>query len=297
MASDESDKTVFRHPVPGGNRTEIKQRPVLGQQGAGQSPQGNPHSPGRQPSAPPGSFQYGNGLNPVVNLASTLIAVFEKTRQSMAHDDIAGLHQRLSGELRKFETRAREAGIPQELILSARYLLCSVLDESVLHAPWGGDGVWAQRTLLSVFHNETSGGEKCFLILDRLCQSPAENLDIIELFYICLSLGFEGKYRLAPNGKDQLESLRDELFSIIRRHRGEYERSLSARWQGLGNVRRSLEQYLPIWVVAVALVAVLFFGYSGFRYWLYATSAPVVAELRVISGEKVEPLPGEQSIP
>ncbi len=277
--SDNSDKTVFKQPMPGGNRTQSKQ-PSPGQRSA----QVAQPTPARNiPAGELTHFHTGKGLNSLVNLASTLIAVFEKTRQSLSHNDIGGLHQRLINEIRSFENRMRDAGIRQEVILSARYLICSVLDESVLNTPWGGESAWSQRTLLSIFHNETSGGEKCFLILDRLRQSPAENIEIIELFYICLSLGFEGKYRLTDRGKDQLDQLREELYAIIRRYRGDYERNLSANWQGLGNVRKSLENYLPLWVVLAFVGAILFFGYSGFRYWLYSSSAPVANQLHTIS--------------
>lgn len=284
--SDNSDKTVFKQPMPGGNRTVLKQ-PTPGQRSGQPTP---PPQPTRQvPPAEVANFRSGKGLNNLVNLASTLIAVFEKTRHSMSHNDIGGLHQRLIGEIRTFESRMRDAGIRQEVMLSARYLICSVLDESVLNTPWGGESAWSQRTLLSIFHNETSGGEKCFMILDRLRQSPAENIEIIELFYICLSLGFEGKYRLTDRGRDQLDQLREELYAIIRRYRGDYERNLSSNWQGLGNVRKSLENYVPLWVVLAFVGAILFFGYTGFRYWLHSSTTPVAAELKNISNSVNEP--------
>lgn len=229
------------------------------------------------------AFRTSIGLNPLVNAASTLIAVFEKTRQSMSHPDVAGLHQRLANEIRDFEVRAREQGVRQEVVLSARYLMCTILDEAVLNTPWGSDSAWGQRSLLAVFHSETSGGEKCFLVLDRMRQNPAENLDILELFYICLSLGFEGKYRMVDRGRDQLDQIREELFSTIRRHRGEYERGLSPRWQGLGNTRNALTEYVPMWVAASVVAAVLFTSYSGFRYWLHSSATPVAEQLSVIA--------------
>ena len=145
------------------------------------------------------------------------------------------------------------------------------------------ESAWPQRTLLSVFHNETSGGEKFFLILDRMKEQPAENLYILELMYIILSLGFEGKYRVIHRGRDMIEQMRDDLFSTIRRQRGEYERSLSPSWRGLGRTRKSLTQYVPMWVVASIVGAILFLSYSGFRVWLYDSSSPVVEQLDKIT--------------
>lgn len=292
MSGNDSDKTVFKQPTPGGDRTSMRPTPG-GRSPAQPSPShGNPPPAGRVPPRVPvvdpgaGSFRTDDGLNPLVNAASTLIAVFEKTRSSANHPDVGGLYQRLIAEIRAFEERARNQGIKPEILLSARYLLCSVLDEAVLNTPWGSESAWGQRTLLSVFHGETSGGEKSFLICERVCQSPADNLDIIELFYICLSLGFEGKYRLMNRGRESLEQLKEELFAIVRRYRGDYERALSSRWAGLGNIRNPITEYVPLWVVIILAAAILFFSYSGFRYWLYSSATPVAEALMDISNDK-----------
>lgn len=303
MSNDDSDKTVFRQPSIDSDRTVI--RPMPGGRGGAATPPQQPATPAPQqpvqqavspqPAQPPSHqsqqaavsassyFSTSSGLNPLVNAASTLIAVFEKTRSSMSHPDVGGLHQRLVSEIKQFESTAKEIGIKPEVVLSARYAVCAALDEAVLNTPWGSESAWPTRTLLSVFHNETSGGEKFFLILDRMKQQPSENLYILELMYIFLSLGFEGKYRVIHRGRDMIEQLRDDLFMTIRRQRGEYERALSPSWQGLGKIRNSLAQYIPMWVIASIVGAVLLLSYSGFRVWLYQTSSPVVEQLDEIT--------------
>lgn len=301
MSTDNSDKTVFRQPAGAADRTVMRPRPG----GRGTAPQQPPvqqapvqQQPQSYNTAPPhippafdtqaAYFRTGKGLNPLVNAASTLIAVFEKTHKSLSHPNVGGLHQRLVNEIKAFETKAKEQGIKPEIVLSARYILCTVLDEAVLNTPWGAESAWTQRTLLSMFHNEATGGEKFFLILDRMREMPAENLYILELIYIFLSLGYEGKYRVIHRGKESLEQIRDELFRIIRTHRGEYERSLSPSWEGLGRIKNSLAEYIPMWVVASVVGGVLLLSYSGFRYWLYQSSAPVAHQLTNIAIDKVD---------
>ena len=95
-------------------------------------------------------------------------------------------------------------------------------------------------------------------MLDQLRQNPGDNRAVLELFYLVLSLGFEGKYRLMPRGSESLESLRDDLYASIRAQRGEYERSLASAWQGLGRTRRTLSHYLPTWVAASVVAALVF---------------------------------------
>lgn len=304
MSSDNNDKTVFKQPTPSADRTII--RPAPGRRSGAASnpppatasfdstsefkPQAATADTQYQPNLQNQAHESGNsyfntqhGLNDLVNSASTLIAVFEKTRNSLSHPDVGGLHQRLVREIKQFENNARECGIKPEIVLSARYCICTALDEAVLNTPWGSESAWPQRTLLSVFHNETAGGEKFFKILERMLEYPAENLHILELMYIFLSVGFEGKYRVIHRGRDMIEQLRDDLFMTIRRQRGEYERSLSPRWQGLGRTRASLTSYLPLWVVGSILGAILLISYSGFRVWLYESSTPVVEKLDAIA--------------
>ena len=299
MSTDNQDKTVFRQPVAGADRTVMRPRPGARNATTSQPLQTGAASVSNYQSAPAkehfnhqtvdtnaGYFKAGEGLNPLVSTASTLIAVFQKTYKSLNHPNVGGLHQRLVNEIKAFETNAKDRNIKPEIILAARYILCTVLDEAVLNTPWGAESAWTQRTLLSLFHNETSGGEKFFLILDRMRDMPAENLDILELFYIFLSLGYEGKYRVVSRGKESLEQIREELYRIIRMHRGDFERSLSPSWQGLGRIKNTLAEYVPMWVVASVVCGVLLLSYTGFRYWMYESSSPVAQKLMDIAEGK-----------
>lgn len=296
MSSDSSDKTVFRQPSVGGDSTVI--RPTPGRRNPqqaeqspppAQSPMSNQQYQSSQPApqAHAGNtsayFSTSSGLNPLVNAASVLIAVFEKTRSSLSHPDVGGLHQRLVNEIRSFETAVRDTGASQETVLSARYIACVALDEAVLNTPWGTQSGWSQNMLLRLFHNEAFGGERFFEIMESMRQHPAENLYMLELIYIFISLGVEGKYRLESRGREGLEQVRNDLYSTIRRQRGEYERSLSPGWQGLGRSGNTLAQHIPMWVVASIIGAVVLLSYSGFRFWLYETSTPVVTQLDEIS--------------
>jgi type VI secretion system protein ImpK len=311
MSKDDSDKTVFRQSggVHTGRADSTVIRPSPGRR-SGQHPQHRPADPAQQirtNDAPAGypsqrSFDDANagqvstiyGLNPLVNAASMLLAVFHKTRQSVSHPNVGGLHQQLVAAIRSFETNAKERNIRPEIVLAARYILCTALDEAVLNTPWGAESAWTQRSLLSIFHNESNGGEKFFLLVDRMRERPAENLEILELMYILLSLGFEGRYRVISRGRDLIENIRDELYRIIRTHRGDYERQLSANWHGLGRIKNSLANYIPMWVVASLVCGVLVLSYSGFRYWLYQSTEHVASQLEQIATAEADKSTGQK---
>lgn len=195
--------------------------------------------------------------NPLITAAGTLFDLMVELAGTTDHPDVAALQRQVVDEVQRFEQRATSAGSPSDHVLAARYALCSALDETVLLTPWGGESVWSQRSLLSIFQNETWGGEKLFALLQRLRQDPARNVDVTELIALTLALGFEGRYRVMENGRAELEDLRNELFREIGRQRSAGPKPLSVEWEGV-NAGRGVRQIAPIWVLfAVTAVAIL----------------------------------------
>jgi len=284
---DDDDKTVLR-PRPGaggGDDDRTVLRPTPGRRGAGAASRAAPRRalPEREIAA------VGSGLNPLVDAATSLFSLVCRLRNTASHPDVAGLRQHVVHEVKSFDAAARNAGVATEMVIAARYALCTLVDETVLVTPWGSESAWSNQSVLSIFHNETWGGEKFFQMLDRGVQAPARNLDLLEFLYLCVALGLEGKYRVLERGRDRLDQVRDNLFRAIRGQRGEYERGLSPHWQGVTDRRSRLVRYVPLWVI-VAFAGVLLSGaYMGFRYSLSNASDPVFRALQSIGRHKPAP--------
>ena len=88
-------------------------------------------------------------------------------------------------------------------------------------------------------------------MLDRLSKNPVKHLPMLELMYLCLALGFEGKYRVMARGVLDLDGISDALYRQIRQLRGDVPRELSPHWQGLSDQRRGLVRIVPWWMVAL----------------------------------------------
>ncbi|MBK3759516.1 type IVB secretion system protein IcmH/DotU [Stutzerimonas frequens] len=207
-------------------------------------------------------------LNPLVAAASPLLSEVVRFKHSLESEDLQALHSQLSSAIKLFEHRALHDGAESSQVMAARYVLCTVLDEAVVTTPWGNESEWSQMSLLSSFHNETFGGEKFFQLLERLTRNPVKHLPMLELMYLCLSLGFEGKYRVLPRGMLELEAVRDSLYRQIRQMRGDIPRELSPHWEGLKDTRRRLVRIVPWWMVALFTLACLGVIYGGFAWVL-----------------------------
>jgi type VI secretion system protein ImpK len=240
-------------------------------------------TPAPQPMPLPEQHFGGNRL---VAAAGNLLNVLRQLGNTLEHGDVPGLHRQLVDEVQRMESRARSEGIDNEQLLFARYALCTALDEAVMNTPWGAHSNWNQNPLLSVFHNETLGGEKFFNMLAQLLQAPARNVDLLELMYLCISLGFEGKYRVDPHGREELERMRDNLYRTIESTRPPLDRDLSAHWQGRGPDQSKMINYVPLWVLGCVVVAVLLLSYSGYRFWLYQITEPTEAEILELASEQ-----------
>ena len=211
------------------------------------------------PVAPGASFVsfLSGGINPLVQAATPLLILAGRLREQIKNAQVESLYGQSVQEMRSFEERARRAAVPEEDVLAARYVLCSVIDEAVLNTPWGAESGWAARSLLVTFHRESFGGEKVFQLVDRVLNEPRRYLAFLELLYICLSLGFEGRYRVEDRGATRLTDIRFDLFRCIQTLRGTPEADLSPQWQGVENKRREMMRMVPLWVVATACGAVL----------------------------------------
>lgn len=270
----EDDRTILV-PQPGGRRAaSAAPLPLY------ESAEATPAQAAERPDVTLAPIQlHGNGLNPLVRAATPLLDLIAPLRTMASCANLDDLREQLVHAIRNFESDLCARRIDADLIAASRYVLCTFLDETISSTPWGGGGAWAAKSLLVAFHNEAWGGEKVFVILQRLSQNPRASLHALELIYLCLALGLEGRYRVRDNGREQLDTLRERLRQMIQNQRGVYERDLSLRWRGVVAARKSLMQTVPAWVAAAIVGALLVIVHLSLSYALSRASDPVFADL------------------
>jgi type VI secretion system protein ImpK len=227
-----------------------------------------------------------SGINPLISSASALLLcianLYNQKTQLSAHD----LHQTLIHETKAFETQAQTLGYRTETILIARYILCSTLDEKINLDNWGEENLWYQYRLLSYFHDEDSGGERFFLILERLCNEPSVHIDLLELIYLCLNLGFMGKYQHIENGRFELDKILEKLYQCIRWQRGEIKKELLIREQySLREPHQKISSagFLPIGITFILASILLLTLFIGFNFVMSISMGSLYQQLNNIS--------------
>lgn len=239
----------------GGGRTFIMPTPGARAQAPAQRASSSHAAPGVAGDIEP----IDSGLNPLVAQANRLLALVPQIRATYQLADPAALRESIAAEIRAFESAARGKAVAPERILAARYVLCTVLDEVAANTPWGSGGQWGRHSLLAMFHNETGGGEKVFQLMAKLAQDAPANRDLLELIYAALTVGFEGRYRIADGGAAQLEAVRERLAQIVRRERGDHSAALAQNWRGALPKKRPFLTWMPL-AVSAAVCALLLAG-------------------------------------
>jgi type VI secretion system protein ImpK len=258
--SDEGEKTVIR-PSPGGRRAAPAERTVM--------PDPRADAAMMAPADPSvAAVMSRDGLNPIVAAASVLLGLASRVRGTTTQKDVEGLRDRVVRELKTFEANVSATGLPRELVRTAHYALSATIDDLVLSTPWGGQSSWAKRSMVSTFHNEVVGGERFYEILNHLHKNPGRSADVLELMYVCLALGFEGRLRITGRGTSEHSRVRDGVYRTLRERHGDFERELSPHWRGLAAAHRPLTSYIPAWVIGVIAAALLTLMFVGFTYAL-----------------------------
>lgn len=251
------------------------------------TPGGRRPAPAAAPvAAPPSDYHPEDGLdltlgglNPLVAAAGPLLGLVRRLRQSAGQNDIEELRHRVIGAIKTFEKRAQTLGLPSETARAAHYALCATVDDIVLNTPWGSSSGWARNGMVSTFHMDVSGGERFFDLLNHLLNESAANGETLELMYLCLSLGFEGRLRVLPQGALEHARIRDSLYRVLTQRRGDIERELSPHWQGVAAPYRPLRPGIEFWTVMAATLILVTLMATGFSFALNAGSDAILAKM------------------
>ncbi len=221
----------------------------------------------------------GHSLNPLVDAATPLFGLILRIQDLDAHEDIETLYRRVHGDIAAISEEIRQQDYDEPTQLSFRYCLCAFIDETVMATRWGTQSVWAERSLLSHYHEETWGGEKVFVILERMLLEPERYQHMLEFLYLCLALGFRGKYGIIEHGREHLDSLLQKLHRVLREHKGDPVEHLIPPSDNVSHHKNKLKRQLPLWSVWVLLGAVLIGTYSYYAAQLSRTTDTVIYEL------------------
>jgi type VI secretion system protein ImpK len=215
----------------------------------------------------------------------TSIVRLKGNRQTVS--DAQYFRQQFIGALKLASEEGRARGYSDEAIRDARFAVVAFLDETVLNSRNVVFSDWPRRPLQEELFGVHVGGEVFFQNLERLMRQPdsVHLADVLEVYLLCLTLGYAGKYSVS--GAGELMSLRHSLFSRIRRIRGQAP-EFSPSWKPgsqlrLRSARDSLFRPLLFSALACLLLLVLLFAFYKYALHSDVSALPNVNQSGAVS--------------
>ncbi|VYT91274.1 DotU family type IV/VI secretion system protein [Metakosakonia massiliensis] len=154
----------------------------------------------------PGQYSFalrGESINPMIDAATPLLGMTQRLRDITNLDNAGQLYHQVVADIQAVERILEDKGYDSGTVLSFRYILCTFIDELAMQHPWSSQNTWGTHSLLVRFHNETWGGERTFILLERLMKEPERYKDLLEFVYLCFCLGFRGRYKVVKNHSEE----------------------------------------------------------------------------------------------
>ncbi|ABA90045.1 type VI secretion system inner membrane protein TssL [Syntrophotalea carbinolica DSM 2380] len=203
--------------------------------------------------------------NPILSCSEALFSLIAPIQDDQKASSLGtDFKEQILAAFTSMEKAAFEQQIGMVEFKDAKYALAAYVDEMVLNSTWPGHLEWMSRPLQLEFFGEHTAGEGFFTRLANLRQGGEDNLHLLELYYYCLQLGFEGVYKI--KGVEHLMALQVDLRSQIDGYRGPVNSKISP--EGLpGHVLiNQVRRHVPYWVIAVVTIATVFFTYMGYAF-------------------------------
>lgn len=179
--------------------------------------------------------------------------------------DKAGFVDHITHFLGDVDQRAKQIGVAAEDVEAAKYAYCAAVDEIILRSDYSIREAWETRPLQLRLFGDQLAGEHFFQRLEDLRAKGNVHLQSLEVFHLCLLLGFQGKYAL--DAPDKLNYLCSRLGDEIARMRGK-NRGFAPHAERPDQIANKLRTDLSLWVLSSVFAFAGMAAFVGFRAML-----------------------------
>ena len=199
--------------------------------------------------------------NALIMSFSALLSFAPELERAQAPDNAEVLRARLLENL----TFARDAVVGLGVALTradqAAWFVAALLGDLAMNTPWGGHSDWPGQPLVVTLYGDVDAGERFFDRTEDLLRYPERDHDMLELAFMCLSMGFRGKHRVTgASGEGALTQIRSTIARTLRRP-DEDNAPLSPNWKGVNAADEPPRFIVPLWTIGLAALALITLTY------------------------------------
>ena len=166
----------------------------------------------------------------------------------------------ITAYLAEFDREARKLRAQGEDIDDAKYAFCAALDEIILSSPFPVRFAWERRPLQLVIFGDQLAGEHFFDRLEALRSTGGARLPALQVFHMCLLIGFRGKYAL--DAGDKLAYMTARLGDEIAHLQGK-SKGFAPQAERPDQVVNKLRSNTPLWAMSALFAVIGLAAYIG----------------------------------
>lgn len=181
------------------------------------------------------------------------------------------LRPQVAGMLNDFEKRAERYRFSSKIVQVSKFALASFVDETVLINNFPMRNEWERNPLQLEYFGEQLAGNKFFEKLDSMLKQIEVTQDAVEIYYVCMLLGFKGRY--AVYEQEKLLAIMQETANALVKVGKIKPVELSPNWLANDQPPPPRKRGMPVWAkigamaglgLAVVVYLVMFLMSSSF---------------------------------
>lgn len=155
------------------------------------------------------------------------------------------LRPQIAAMLMDFEKRAERYRFNHKIIQVSKFALASFVDETVLTNNFPLRDEWEKNPLQLEYFGEQLAGNKFFEKLNAMIKQIEQTADAVEIYYVCMLLGFKGRYGVYEQEKllAIMQSTANALVKVGKIKPVE----LSPNWLANDQPKPPEERGMPVW--------------------------------------------------
>lgn len=223
-------------------------------------------------------------------LAEIFAPCFTLILQLRATDEFGDpevLRRRIKDLLDDAEREALRTGVSPDNIQMAKFALVAFIDETILSSDWSQKDEWVSTPLQLELYDQYDAGEVFFDRLEKLRENPKANAEALEVYYLCMTLGFKGKYQL--HEQERLREIIETTYEELNRLPGIGTKALAPHGQPRGQVAQEMKSKLPAWVIAAAAALIGLLVYTGMYIYISDVAGDTAAAIEQIGATGAMP--------
>jgi type VI secretion system protein ImpK len=171
------------------------------------------------------------------------------------------LRPKVAAMLEEFEKRSERYRINHKIVQVSKFALAAFVDETVLMNNFPMRDQWEKYALQLEYFGEQLAGNKFFEKLEAMLGQIEVTKDAVEIYYVCMLLGYKGRY--AVYEQEKLLAIMERTANALVKAGKIVPVEITPHWLANDQPEPPKKRGMPIWAKLTAL------GGLGFAFIVY----------------------------